>query len=128
MSLNPRAGKTKIAWDNQKVVGCAFVEHHEQQRQEDFWDDLLAQGSSIVLWERHLKLPQKAAPEGLDSALNSLPKCTAANLPKTLSNQRREKLSKAAEAPEADRLKAAPLSLLWDNPFRPFPQIDYESA
>lgn len=128
MPLNPRAGKTKIAWDNQKVVGCAFVEHHEQQRQEDFWDDLLAQGSSIVLWERHLKLPQKAAPEGLDSALNSLPKCTAANLPKTLSDQRREKLSKAAEAPEADRLKAAPLSLLWDNPFRPFPQIDYESA
>jgi hypothetical protein len=103
------------------IVGGHFMEHPEQQQQEDFWDDLLGQGLPIVLWSRQVG----ANPEYVGDLMASVKDCLLSKLPESLANQRRTALSSAAEP---DRMKAAPIALLWDNPFRPFPTIDYPST
>jgi vWA-MoxR associated protein C-terminal domain/vWA-MoxR associated protein middle region (VMAP-M) 1 len=103
------------------IVGGHFVEHPEQQQQEDFWDDLLGQGLPIVLWSRQVG----ANPQCVGDLMASVRDCLLAKLPESLANQRRTALSSAAEP---DRMEAAPIALLWDNPFRPFPTIDYPST
>uniref|UniRef100_B8HMW4 Uncharacterized protein n=1 Tax=Cyanothece sp. (strain PCC 7425 / ATCC 29141) TaxID=395961 RepID=B8HMW4_CYAP4 len=114
--LDPNTGKTKINWKNARVVGCKFVEHSDPQQQERLWDELLGQGVPIALWTRQA---------GAQSKKISLSACTIANLSEALATHRQKALSHALEA---DRLKAASFCLLLDNPFRPFPTLDYESA
>ncbi len=112
-------GTTNIDWTKEKIVGCNFQEHHNFQEQEKYWDQLLGQGLPIALWGRHL---ENNDPQPIMNSVTN--RCPLGNLPKKLQEQRG--IALATEL-EADRLKAAPLALLWDNPFRPFPSIDYQS-
>ena len=121
VTLDPKTKKTTIDWNKPHVIGCKFMEHDEQQQQENFWDHLLGQGVPVALWTRQVEADPKMAKR----IMQSVSKCSIAGLPLSLATQRKKALS---ELSEADRLRAAPLCLLWDNPFRPFPNIDYQSA
>lgn len=121
--LNPVAKKTKIQANKPKVLGCRFIEHHEQQQQEDFWDNLLNQGLPIAFWIRHLGMTSQEAKRVMGSVTR---KCPIAKLPESLSENRQQILSQEYES-ESEQFKKAPLCLLWDNPFRPFPSINYQS-
>jgi hypothetical protein len=119
--LNPVAGKTKIQSHKAQVLGCRFIEHHEQQQQEEFWDNILEQGLPIAFWIRHLGLERQQATGVMGSVIK---KCSIASLPESLMKKRQQLLS---DPSENERLKKAPFCLLWDNPFRPFPTINYQS-
>lgn len=116
VKLNTGTGKTRINWGNARVVGCRFVEHDDPQRQEALWEELLGQGVPIALWTRQSETKRR---------MQSLSTCTISKLSESLANHRQKALSHDAEI---DRLKAASLCLLLDNPFRPFPTLDYQSA
>jgi hypothetical protein len=117
-NLDPMAGATEIDLSKPNVVGCKFIEHEDPQEQQDFWDELFSQGLPIALWCRQ---------SGADLAvMDDLSKCRLVNLPVSLTDHRKQVLPKLPE----DLLPSqhnAHLSLLWDNPFRPFPTIDYQS-
>jgi vWA-MoxR associated protein C-terminal domain/vWA-MoxR associated protein middle region (VMAP-M) 1 len=117
-NLDPMAGATEIDLSKPNVVGCKFIEHQDPQEQQDFWDELFSQGLPIALWCRQ---------SGADLAvMDDLSKCRLVNLPVSLTDHRKQVLPKLPE----DLLPSqhnAHLSLLWDNPFRPFPTIDYQS-
>jgi vWA-MoxR associated protein C-terminal domain/vWA-MoxR associated protein middle region (VMAP-M) 1 len=117
--LDPLTKKTVIARND--IVGGHFVAHPEQQQQEEFWDHLLGQGLPIVLWSRQVE----SNPTCAGDLMAAVRDCLITELPESLTNQRRTALAIAAEP---DRMEAAPIALLWDNPFRPFPTIDYQSA
>lgn len=119
--LNPVIGRTKVQANKPKVIGCRFIEHHEQQQQEDFWDNLLNQGLPIAFWIRHLGMTSKEANKVMGSVTRS---CAIKKLPESLMKKRQKLLS---EPSENERLRKAPFCLLWDNPFRPFPSINYQS-
>jgi vWA-MoxR associated protein C-terminal domain len=106
-----------IDWDLLDLLGCKFIEHEDWQEQEEFWDNLLERGLPIALWCRH---------SGADLAImDNVTKCTIVNLPVTLTEHRKQ-----IKVPN-DTLPiepAAHISLLWDNPFRPFPTITYQSS
>jgi len=70
----------------------------------------------IALWTRQSETKRR---------MQSLSTCTISKLSESLANHRQKALSHDAEI---DRLKAASLCLLLDNPFRPFPTLDYQSA
>jgi hypothetical protein len=118
--LDPIAGQTQINLDNPEIVGCRFMEHPDSQKQIDFWDNLLGQGLPIALWARHLETNQPTAAEIMQAVAD----CVITKLPSSLTRHRHQHLS---IEPLSERLMAAPLSLLWDNPFRPFPPIEYQS-
>ncbi|MBN8559399.1 MAG: hypothetical protein J0L70_02630 [Leptolyngbya sp. UWPOB_LEPTO1] len=120
-SLDPIKGRTTINWIKTQVVGCKFVEHHELQKQEMLWDELLGQGLPVALWMRQ----SKGDAEKAKKVMQSVTKCSIAELPDSLARHRQKALSHDCET---DRLEAASLCLLLDNPFRPFPTIDYQSA
>jgi vWA-MoxR associated protein C-terminal domain/vWA-MoxR associated protein middle region (VMAP-M) 1 len=117
-NLDPMAGATEIDLSKPNVVGCKFIEHEDPHEQQDFWDELFSQGLPIALWCRQ---------SGADLAvMDDLSKCRLVNLPVSLTDHRKQVLPKLPE----DLLPSqhnAHLSLLWDNPFRPFPTIDYQS-
>lgn len=120
--LNPQSGNSYIQPHQSTVVGCRFIEHSHQQKQEEFWDDLLSQGLPIAFWIRQLGMTsEKEAKKVMNSVTRS---CSIKNLPKSLMKKRQKLLS---EVSENERLTKAPLCLLWDNPFRPFPSIIYKS-
>ncbi|NJN22763.1 MAG: hypothetical protein HC812_18315 [Leptolyngbya sp. RL_3_1] len=124
VTVKPDEGSTAIDWQKPSVIGCRFLEHRDPQQQEECWDDLFSQGLAIALWVRH----QGADPKTAISIFKTVTQCPVKTLPLSLAAQRRVAFSKMAQAPEIEKLKAAPLSLLWDNPHRPFPTIKYESA
>lgn len=117
-NLDPMAGEREIDLSKPNVVGCKFIEHEDPQEQEDFWDELFSQGLPIALWCRR---------SGADLAImDDVTNCTLVNLPVSLTEHRKQVLPKIPD----DSLfvePAAHLSLLWDNPFRPFPTITYQS-
>jgi hypothetical protein len=121
--LKPHENQTTINWSQSHILGCAFVEHPRLQTQIDFWDRLLSQGVPFALYVRHL---------GFSLATNGLVQLVIQgdplDLPTRLTQQRSQAFARAGQAPEADRLRAAPLALLWDNPHRPFPTVDYTST
>ena len=123
LTLLTVAKKTKIQANKPKVLGCRFIEHHEQQQQEDFWDNILAQGLPIAFWIRHLGTTPQEAKRVMGSVTR---KCPIAKLPESLRKKRQQILSQQYES-ESEQFKKAPLCLLWDNPFRPFPSINYQS-
>jgi hypothetical protein len=117
-NLDPMAGATEIDLSKPNVVGCKFVEHEDSQQQEDFWDELFSQGLPIALWCRQ---------SGADLAvMDDLSKCLLVNLPISLTEHRKQFLPKLPEDIPRSQHNAH-LSLLWDNPFRPFPTITYQS-
>lgn len=105
-----------LNWDLLDLVGCKFIEHEDWQEQEEFWDNLLERGLPIALWCRQ---------SGADLAImDDVTKCTVVNLPVTLTKHRKQVRVTGETLPVEP---AAHLSLLWDNPFRPFPTITYQS-
>lgn len=118
--LDPTAGKITIDHNHQRLVGCKFIEHGDRQKQADFWDHFLGQGLPVALWIRQIGL----APQAGETIMSEITQSCVAELPLSLAQQRFKALS---EESETDRLRAAPLCLLWDNPFRPFPTLDYQS-
>ena len=100
------------------MIGCKFIEHPDPQQQEDFWDELFSQGLPIALWCRQ---------SGADLAImDDVTNCALVNLPVSLTKHRKQFLPKIPDNPLPIE-PAAHLSLLWDNPFRPFPTITYQS-
>jgi len=79
----------------------------------------LSQGLPIALWNRQ---PVGSKPKA-KKIMQSVTNCTLADLPTSLTTQRKKCLSKLAGTEQPD----VQLSLLWDNPYRPFPDIQYES-
>ena len=122
--LNPYNNSPKtIPWSQPHTLGCAFIEHSQPRTQVDFWDKLLSQGVPLALWVRCLGLSTAAR-----ALVRSVVQCSPLDLPIGITRQRSEAFDRTAQAPEAERLRAAPLALLWDNPYRPFPSVDYTST
>lgn len=123
-ALDPLAGVTNMSWHNPQILGCRFLEHDNQQKQEDLWDSLLSQGVSIALWMRYLTCAQ----QDYETIFNQVAQGTISNLPTTLTHHRKSILpDHTDDLFSADPNVAAYLSLLWDNPFRRFPHIDFSS-
>ena len=123
-ALDPRTGCTEIAWNQTQVVGCRFIADGDQQQQEDLWDDLLSQGVPIALWIRQ---PGASTQDGA-TVMQAVIDRPLRELPLSLTEQRRAALARGSDSTPAPLSGAAHLSLLWDNPFRPFPTIEYQSA
>ena len=111
-------------WICSATVGCRFVEASNSSMQEDIWDSILSLGIPIALWLRHLEQEVSCA----DQLLKAISKEAIAELPKALTTHRKTVLPSKAEEPIEDPTGVAHLSLLWDNPFRPFPTIAYQST
>jgi hypothetical protein len=107
-------------WDQTRRLGWRFIEPDDQQQQESFWDNFLIQGLPVALWLRQPSISQQVA-------MQSVTDCSIAGLPSALTHHRREALSQAPDTTITDKLRIAPLALLWDNPFRPFPTLAYQS-
>jgi vWA-MoxR associated protein C-terminal domain/vWA-MoxR associated protein middle region (VMAP-M) 1 len=117
--LDPMAGEREIDLSKPNVVGCKFIEHPDPKEQEDFWDELFSKGLPIALWCRQ---------SGSDLAImDKVTNCSLVNLPVALTNHRKQVLLNIPDDPLLVE-PAAHLSLLWDNPFRPFPIITYQSS
>ena len=117
-NLDPMAGEREIDLSKPNVVGCKFIEHPDPQQQEDFWDELFSQGLPIALWCRR---------SGSDLAImDDVTNCSLVNLPISLTEHRKQALAQIPDDPLTIE-PAAHLSLLWDNPFRLFPTITYQS-
>jgi hypothetical protein len=115
-ALHPLDPTIDIDWDRLDLFGCKFIEHEDWQEQEGFWDNLLEGGLPIALWCRQ---------SGADlTIMENMTTCTVVNLPVTLTKHRKQIKVPYDTLPIEP---AAHLSLLWDNPFRPFPTITYES-
>jgi hypothetical protein len=121
--INPIKNEIEVKWHNANIKGCQFLEHENHTHNEDLWDLLLAQGVSIALWMRYLPSCQNAC-----EIVNNIPPCAISELPTMLTTHRQNVLPPEASTPITDTTGAAHLSLLWDNPFRPFPTIEYQSA
>jgi hypothetical protein len=111
-SLDSMTTVAEIIRGDNTVIGCKFIEHEDSDYQINFWDNLLGQGLPIALWSRHPSPDQTETME----IINAVAGCTLVELPNSLTQHRRESQASPAQ-----------LSLLWDNPFRPFPDIQYES-
>jgi len=110
-------------WSKQMGVGCKFVEYDEQQKLLDLWEELLVDGIPIALWVRQ---PVESSEEDHPIMQTVIKDCCLEELPVRLGNHRRQRLPLVSNVEEAERVRAAPLCLLWDNPFRPFNTIAYE--
>ncbi len=120
--LEPMTGKAKIEWSQTNAVGCTFIEHDDRQQQIDFWDNLLGQGLPIALWSRQPVTNKQKTKKIMKSVTES----SLAELQMSLTKQRINALPKTS-ATTITSQPAAQLALLWDNPFRRFPDIQYES-
>jgi hypothetical protein len=123
-TLDLLTGCTEIAWNKAQVVGCRFIAHSNQQQQEDLWDDLLSQGLPIALWMRQ---PGTSTQDGA-TVMQAVIDRPLRELPLSLTEQRRAALTRGTNSTQTAQPDVAHLSLLWDNPFRPFPTINYQSA
>jgi vWA-MoxR associated protein C-terminal domain/Effector-associated domain 9 len=121
--INPTKNEKEVKWHNINVKGCQFLELENHTHKADLWDLLLAQGVSIALWMRYLPICQNAC-----EIVNIIPPCSIGELPTALTTHRQSVLPLEANTPISDTTGAAHLSLLWDNPFRRFPTIEYQSA
>jgi hypothetical protein len=110
-SLDPITTVAENIWSNNNAIGCKFIEHEDCDCQINFWDNLLCQGFPIALWSRQSSENQSETMK----TINTVAGCTLVDLPNSLTKHRKNQKSDAQ------------LSLLWDNPFRPFPDIQYES-
>ncbi len=126
--LDPVKGKIFISSSKREVLGCRFIEHHQAQQQKKCWESILDQGLPVALWIRSLSMTeeswQKMETEGKKLMGAVTRNCAIAKLPESLAKKRQTYLSNSSEC---ERQKKARCSLLWDNPFRSFPTIDYHS-
>jgi hypothetical protein len=122
--LEPATEKNKMNWDSSAVVGCRFIEHEDPQAQADFWDYLLCEGIPIAIWKRQPHTNQETAETEIQSVTN----CNLAGLSASVKNYRLQAQAGISENATTDHLRATSISLLWDNPYRPFPTTDYSSA
>jgi vWA-MoxR associated protein C-terminal domain/Effector-associated domain 9/vWA-MoxR associated protein middle region (VMAP-M) 1 len=118
-ALDPLDSVANNNWQPSTAIGCHFVEHQDLDQQEIFWDCLIGQGLPIALWSRRSGATKRKA----QGVIKSVTNCSVAELPRSL-HQRRKKVLPQIPAVSAP---AAHLSLLWDNPFLPYPIVDYRS-
>lgn len=90
---------------NQQVIGCQFIAGENQQ--QDFWEAFLEQGIPVALWLRQSLTEPPATESFINSVVDQDP---IGKLPEALTCHRGGRISGVEH-----------LSLIWDNPFRPFP-------
>ncbi len=90
---------------NQQVVGCQFIAGGNQQ--QDFWEAFLEQGIPVALWLRQSSMDSSVTEGFINSLVAEDP---ISKLPEALTCHRGSGISGVEH-----------LSLLWDNPFRTFP-------
>ena len=128
--LNTEQGRTGIQPHQSQVIGCRFIEHYDPDKQKMFWEEVLDQGLPIALGIRHLEIIGMTKEKSIQQAKKSMEvvtrNCSIMKLPESLSAERQKVLSQKYES-EIEQLKKSRLCLLWDNPFRRFPTIEYQS-
>lgn len=108
------------------LIGGWFVESVESEdiaNYEVFWDEVLVKGLPIALWMRQA-VDVEAAHGAMTEFIADLP---VAQLPEKLTNARRTVLGSTASNTIREYSGVRQFALMWDNPFRPFPEIDYHS-
>jgi vWA-MoxR associated protein C-terminal domain len=93
-----------------KICGCCLLELGTQSK--DFWEDLIDQGLPVALWLK----PSSVDIQTAEAAMETVTKKEIENLPTALTFYR------GRDIPGVDNF-----SLLWDNPFQPFPGSSLES-
>jgi len=99
-------------------LGTRFV--LPEQKIDDFWDNMLMAGFPVALWIRQPHSEEaKTILEGLMDD-----RCIA-DLPKDLGDLRRYAAAGWSGITIEERRGVGQLALMWDNPFRPFPETSY---
>ncbi|MFM7441975.1 MAG: hypothetical protein ACKO2V_25820, partial [Snowella sp.] len=130
--LNLEQNQTTVESDEPPVIGCRFIEHCDRGKQKEFWENILDQGLPIALGIRHLEITQigmttEEAKQKAEESMNEvISDYSIADLPKSIRKKRKQVLSRKYNS-EVEQLQQSRLCLLWDNPFRPFPTIKYQS-
>jgi hypothetical protein len=113
--------------NNCQIWGSRFTIPIDPKMREDFWDRKFMEGFPFALWRR----------DGNNSIgkteFEQLAEQAVRDLPTAVTQIYRNTLPGAAPSQSATTMMGRPdltnLALLWDNPFRPFPDsIDYQSA
>jgi vWA-MoxR associated protein C-terminal domain len=94
--------------ENPQMVGYRFCVDRNHAQQMNFWGTFLQEGPPIALWIRDSTIN----PEVAETLMQSLMSRGIGTLVTDLTNYRRD---------PTILLEVAQVSLLWDNPFRPFP-------
>ncbi|MFM2432216.1 MAG: hypothetical protein RLZZ511_3430 [Cyanobacteriota bacterium] len=118
------------SWRNNcDIWGSHFVLPTDAQMQDVFWDRYFTEGFPFALWRRDAR--NEIGKAELEQLVNQ----SVQDLPTAVAQVYQNRLPSAALAQSAttitDRSDLTNLVLLWDNPFRPFPDfdsIDYQSA
>jgi hypothetical protein len=95
------------ARENNQTIGYRFCASSDQQQQEAFWKSFLQEGLPVALWIRDSSM----YPSDVEILMQALNNKAIGTLPIDLTNHRRS----------GKILGVEHVSLLWDNPFRPFP-------
>lgn len=99
-----------------QVVGCRFRLPETAQEQEDLFDDILCAALPVSGWAQGTFTGQNPEASG-----HAIWENTIGDLPVSLTQMRREACVRAQPC------LSLHLALLWDNPYRPAPHIDYAS-
>jgi vWA-MoxR associated protein C-terminal domain/Effector-associated domain 9 len=92
------------------ICGCRLLELETQSK--DFWEDLIDQGLPIALWLK----PSNIGTQAAETAMQTITNRAIGNLPTDLTFYRDRNIPGVED-----------FSLLWDNPFQPFPGSSLES-
>ena len=108
-------------FQNVYSLGTQFV--LPEQKIDDFWDNMLMAGFPIALWTRH---PHSEKARTIMESLTD--DRSIADLPKDLGDLRRYAAAGWSGIAIEERSGVGQLALMWDNPFRPFPEINYTES
>ena len=137
----PLVNKETIQNNALEIFGYRFVEHPQPEIQQQYWEQILDQGLPIAYWLRRRGMtPEEVKEKAEELSKTELENCAVVKLKQKLSEKRQQhipnptpstdkedKCALTVEEKFHNRLKQSPFALLWDNPFRPFPSINYES-
>jgi hypothetical protein len=99
-----------------QFVGCRFKLPPTPQEQADLFDEILFAALPVAVWVQSTFAGQDA-----EMTNHAVWNRTVGDLPGSLTHMRRE--ARVRKQP----CLSLHLALLWDNPYRPFPHIDYAS-
>jgi hypothetical protein len=99
-------------------LGTRFI--LPEQKIDDFWDNMLMAGFPVALWIRQPH--SEEAKTILESLMDDR---SIADLPKDLGDLRRYAAAGWSGITIEERRGVGQLALMWDNPFRPFPETSY---
>ena len=113
----------KSLCDQGECLGLHFLASTEPERQEDFWDKFLGQGFPIALWHgdsENLNEPCSRISQFISEG-------SIAQLPEKLTTVRKSSLASSTSNTIGEYSGHRQFSLMWDNPFRPFPDVELTS-